>query len=78
MSPTLCNPVTEIFRLAEEEEKNSEWHDTQEITSLSSLPPEWVEQRYILSLIFHVIIQFLALIECVTLTNATLLHLLSE
>jgi len=48
------------------------------MTSLSSLLPEWVEERHVLFSIFHIITQLSALIECVTLTNATLLLLLPE
>ena len=60
------------FSTVEEEEK-CESHDRLELTSSNSLPTAWVEQRYVLSSIFHILIRLSALFECPTLPKATLL-----
>ena len=79
LCPTLClQPCyLKLFSMVEEEEK-CESHDTLGVTSLNTMLAAWVENRYVLSSVFHIFITLSAFISCVTLPHATLLSIFLE
>lgn len=67
----------DLFSTVEEEEK-CESHDTREVTSSDPFQSPWVDDRFVLSSIFHIFITLSASFECPNLTHAALLRIFPE